>query len=65
MAQQLLSRIQAVSFASWQVGTSDGRIKIVGRPGVERLMLGNDASGTRALSFLSGKGALVRVTQVG
>lgn len=47
-----------------QVGTTDGRLKLIGRRGVEVLLVGDDASGTRQLLFLSGKGALARVTEV-
>ena len=46
-----------------QVGTTDGRVKIVGKAGVEALLTGTDQSPTKILQFLPGKGALVRVTE--
>lgn len=47
-----------------QFGTSDGRVKISGGTAVESLLVGGDRSATKALCFLKGKGALLRITKV-
>ncbi len=47
-----------------QVGTSDGRIVLLGRPGVEATLRSPSRSPTQHLCFLPGTGALLRVTQV-
>ena len=49
---------------SLQFGTSDGRVKVSGSPGAEGLCIAGDRTGTRILIFLTGKGALLRITQV-
>jgi hypothetical protein len=46
------------------VGTSDGRVVLLGRPGVEATLRSPSRSPTQHLCFLPGKGALLRVTQV-
>ena len=50
--------------ASLQVATSDGRVKFVGRDGVECTACTTSQTATRYLQFLPKKGALLRVTQV-
>ena len=47
-----------------QVGTSDGRVVLLGRPGVEATLRSPSRSPTQHLCFLPGKGGLLRVTQV-
>jgi hypothetical protein len=48
------------------LGTSDGRIKIFGQEGVERVVLSTrGARGTRQLQFLLNRGVLLRVCRVG
>lgn len=47
-----------------QVGTSDGRVKIIGRDGVECTFKAPNEVSTRQLHFLDSKGSLLRVTQV-
>lgn len=47
-----------------QVGTSDGRVVLLGRPGVEATLRSPSRSPTQHLCFLPGKGCLLRVTQV-
>ena len=47
------------------VGTSDGRIKIFGREGVERVLLSTrGARATRQLQFLFNRGVLLRLCRV-
>jgi hypothetical protein len=48
-----------------QVGTQDGRVKLIGRPGVEVSLRSSSRSPTKYLGFLKNKGAVLRVTQVG
>ena len=48
-----------------QVGTSDGRVVLIGRPGVEATLRSASRSPTKHLCFLPNKGALLRVTQDG
>lgn len=48
-----------------QVGTSDGRVVLIGRPGVEFTLRSASRSPTQHLCFLPHKGALLRVTQDG
>ncbi|KAL4458921.1 hypothetical protein ABPG75_013786 [Micractinium tetrahymenae] len=47
------------------VGTSDGRIVLIGRPGVEATLRSASRSPTQHLCFLPNRGALLRVTQDG
>jgi hypothetical protein len=47
-----------------QVCTTDGRVKVFGREGVECMFASPGQCPTRQLCFLEGKGALLRVTQV-
>lgn len=47
-----------------QVGTSDGRVKVVGREGVEAAIPSLSSTGTRHLQFLPNRGAVLRVNQV-
>jgi hypothetical protein len=48
------------------LGTSDGRIKIIGQEGVERAALSSrGAKGTRQLQFLLNRGVLLRLCKVG
>ncbi|EFN53326.1 hypothetical protein CHLNCDRAFT_137041 [Chlorella variabilis] len=47
------------------VGTSDGRVVLIGRPGVEFTLRSASRSPTQHLCFLPHKGALLRVTQDG
>jgi len=46
-----------------QVGTQDGRVKVIGETGVEALLLDQDKSASRDLQFLHGKGAIANITQ--
>ena len=46
------------------MGTSDGRVKILGRYGIERVLKSNYSEGTKVLLFLPNSGSLLRVTQV-
>ena len=48
----------------WQVGTTDGRVKVFGRDSVEVTFKSPCQCASRHLQFLDGKGALLRVTQV-
>lgn len=48
-----------------QVGTSDGRVVLLGQPGVEATLRSASRSPTQHLCFLPNKGALLRVTQDG
>lgn len=48
-----------------QVGTSDGRVVLIGRPGVEATLRSASRSPTQHLCFLPNRGALLRVTQDG
>jgi hypothetical protein len=48
-----------------QVGTSDGRVVLLGQPGVECTLRSASRSPTMHLCFLPHKGALLRVTQDG
>ena len=48
-----------------QVGAKDGRIKVVGREGVEATFTSEAACATRYMQFLTGRGVLLRVTQAG
>ena len=54
--------------ATWetlmQVGAKDGRIKIVGREGVEATLTSDTRSSTRYMQFLTGRGVLLRITEV-
>lgn len=45
------------------VGTADGRVKLIGRPGVEVTMRCPTRAATRHLAFVPNKGALLRVSQ--
>ncbi|KAK9908560.1 hypothetical protein WJX75_009693 [Coccomyxa subellipsoidea] len=47
------------------VGTTDGRVKVFGRDGVERTFISPCQCATKHLQFLDGRGALLRVTQEG
>lgn len=47
-----------------QVGTLDGRVKLIGKPGVEVTLRSTSRSPTKYLGFLPNKGAVLRVTQV-
>ncbi|KAL4431642.1 hypothetical protein ABPG77_001484 [Micractinium sp. CCAP 211/92] len=47
------------------VGTSDGRIVLIGRPGVEATLRSASRSPTQHLCFLPNRGALLRVTRDG
>lgn len=47
-----------------QLGTSDGRLKVVGREGVEASMVSPSPAGTKHLQFLTGHGAVLRVNMV-
>lgn len=51
--------------AALQVGTSDGRVVLIGRPGVEATLRSASRSPTQHLCFLPNRGALLRVTQDG
>ncbi len=51
--------------APWlQLGTSDGRVKVVGQEGVEMSIVSPSPSGTKHLQFLAGRGAVLRVNLV-
>jgi hypothetical protein len=56
-----------VSRNVFQVGTSDGRVKLFGRAGVEATLHSSCgmAYATRALEFLPNRGVLVRCAEVG
>ncbi|KAL6767592.1 hypothetical protein ACKKBF_B35875 [Auxenochlorella protothecoides x Auxenochlorella symbiontica] len=47
------------------VGTSDGRIKLIGALGVEAVLQTPSQSPTSYLAFLANRGAILRVTQLG
>lgn len=53
-----------------QVSTADGRVKVLGREGVERTLRcsaggdGSRAAATRQLLFLVDRGAIIRVDEV-
>ena len=47
-----------------QIGSKDGRIKIVGREGVEATLSSETPSSTRYMQFLTGRGVLLRITEV-
>lgn len=47
-----------------QLGTSDGRVKVVGQEGVEMSIVSPSPSGTKHLQFLPGRGAVLRVNLV-
>ena len=47
-----------------QVATTDGRVKVFGREGVERMFPSPAQCPSRQLRFLDGTGTLLRVTQV-
>lgn len=49
-----------------QVGTEDGRVKLIGQQGVEATMRsGSSRAGTRHLCFLPNRGAILRVNEEG
>ena len=48
-----------------QVGTSDGRVKIMGQEGVECSIVSLSQAGTQQIDFLPNRGALVRLNQAG
>lgn len=48
-----------------QVSTSDGRVKLIGRYGVEATLCGGSAAPTKCLAFLRHRGALLRVSMDG
>lgn len=52
-----------IHLSSSQVGTSDGRVKLIGAVGVEPTLQTPSCSPTMYLEFLENRGALVRVTQ--
>ena len=47
-----------------QVGTKDGRVKLIGSDGVECTFRSPFQSATKQLQFLDNKGALLRLTTV-
>ncbi|KAK9839762.1 hypothetical protein WJX84_009163, partial [Apatococcus fuscideae] len=47
------------------IGAKDGRIKIVGREGVEATLTSDTPSSTRYMQFLTGRGVLLRITEEG
>ncbi len=47
-----------------QMGTSDGRVKVVGREGVESSIVSLSPAGTRHLQFLPSHGAVLRINEV-
>ena len=47
-----------------QVGTSDGRVKIIGREGVEAAVASFSQSGTQHIEFLHNRGVILRLNQV-
>jgi hypothetical protein len=47
-----------------QVGTRDGRVKIVGREGVEHTFFAPVRCPTLFMKFLHNKGAIIRITMV-
>lgn len=47
-----------------QLGTSDGRVKVVGQEGVEMSIVSPSPTGTKHLQFLTGRGAVLRVNLV-
>lgn len=47
-----------------QVGTSDGRVKLLGTLGVEDMVQTPSRAPTSFLAFLENRGALLRVTKV-
>lgn len=53
--------------AWWQVGTSDGRVKLFGKEGVEVTLHSSSRKhhATRQLLFLQNKGIVIRISQVG
>jgi hypothetical protein len=46
------------------VGTSDGRVKIIGREGVEAAIASFSQSGTQHIEFLHNRGVILRLNQV-
>lgn len=57
-------RFARVGMYPVQVGTNDGRVKIIGKPGVEVTMRSTSRAPTKYLGFLANKGGVLRVTQV-
>lgn len=46
------------------MGTSDGRVKIIGREGVEAAIASFSQSGTQHIEFLHNRGVILRLNQV-
>ena len=46
------------------MGTSDGRVKIIGREGVEASIASFSQSGTQHIEFLHNRGVILRLNQV-
>lgn len=54
------------AFYAYQIGTADGRVKLLGKQGVEKSLFSASrvAYGTKQLKFVTNRGILVRVSEV-